>query len=82
MDEVELIRMVMDILDEYLKKFHGEQEIKLTAMVTMLNQRIPLAMPPAVLTAFGRWTLAMCRSKGRDMVSSYLEWHSGTIDPT
>ena len=50
-------------------------------MVTMLNARIPLAMPAPVLTAFGRWTLVMCRSLGRDMVTCYLEWHSGCINP-
>ena len=72
MDEVEIIRMIMDILDEYLDKFHGKQTIQLGQLTAMLSQRIPLQMPATLLSHFCRWTLDMMSPTRR--LTSSLTW--------
>ena len=81
LDEVEILRMCMDVLDEYLAHHHGQQKIVLQTMVAALTHRIPLAMSPAVLSSFSRWTLGMREAEGRNLVDAYLDWHSGTVNP-
>ena len=81
MDEVEIIRMIMDILDEYLDKFHGKQTIQLGQLTAMLSQRIPLQMPATVLSHFCRWTLDMIQANAKTYLDKYLEWHSCTVNP-
>jgi len=45
LDEVEMIRMCLDILDEFLAKTHGKQNLQLSKLTLALGQRIPLEMP-------------------------------------
>ena len=81
MDEVELIRMCLDILDEFLALHHGEQTMKLVTLTLALSQRIPLSLNPSVLSNFGRWTMVMCQHNARDLIAAFLDWHSATIKP-
>ena len=81
LDEVEILRLCLTALDELGQS--GRTQVAVGFLSQAVTQRVPVKLGLTVVSAFARWTLAMCEGKtgGRGFVEDYLEWHSGTINP-